>query len=423
MISTLLSVITSGLLIAIQPINDPSIPTGGLSAIFLGISAFILLMTILAFVMSWTPLQKIEQNLTPRLLDLFRNDKKIHYITMWLFAFPVVSLLISSELYYFQFFRPTLIVGLWILLFGLSLDGLVFLIRHVLSYLNPFAIVDHFTSQAIESIQNEEDVDLLHWIDALTEIGVKAVTRTLPSLTKQCIDDLHEISHTYLESAKSIAHSTTESSSGELGGSDKISYTLFYLFQRLELIYDKALEQRMEPICSHLVTTLGKISIDSAHLDISLTSYPLHYIGKFSGKAQDEEIDEVSEKATCTLLEVGRIILSEVDIRYLDIKEPFFCIIQHMEEIAKYTFSQDKSMNISLLTQPFRELKEFFSVEKVANHQDAPTIIADIDRVINQFDQLELVMNTIPSVQLPEDMESTKSTTTPSATSEDKQGE
>lgn len=403
MFCTVLSIIISGLFILIPPASEATLSLGVLSSLFIGISLLLLLISTFVFVVSWSPLQKIEQNLTPRLIDLLRNDKWIYYSSTWLFVFPLITLLISGELYYFQYFRPIFSIGLWIILFGISLDIMIHLIRRVQSYLNPFAIVDHFTSQAIESIQEEEDVDLLHWIDALTEIGVKAVTRTLPSLAKQSIDDLHEICHTYLESAKSIAHHTTEQKADDIGGTDKVSYTLFYLFQRLELVYERALDQRMEPICSHLITTLGKITIDSAHFDISITSYPIHYIGKFSEKAQDEGLDEVTEKATCTLLEVGKIIINEVDIRYLDIKEPFFSIIQHMEEFAKYTFSQDKSINISILTQPFHELKEVFDSQKLASHQDTPTIIADIDRVINQFDQLELVMKTIPSIKLPED--------------------
>ncbi len=403
MFCTALSIIFSGLLILVPPTGEVTISLGGLSTLLIGISTLLMFSSILVLIMSWSPLQKIEQNLTPRLIDLFRNDKRIYYFSIWLFLFPVLTLLISTELYYFQYFRPVFSIALWAILFGVSLDVLINLLRSVLGYLNPFAIVDDFTSQAIESIQKEADVDLLHWIDALTEIGVKAVTRTLPSLAKQSIDDLHEICHTYLESAKSIAHHTSEEKADDLSGTDKVSYTLFYLFQRLELIYEKALDQRMEPICSNLITTLGKITIDSARFDISLTSYPIHYIGKFSGKAQDEDLDEVTEKATCTLLEVGRIIINEVDVRYLDIKEPFFNIIQHMEEFAKYTFSQDKSINISILTQPFHELKGFFGSDKLATHQDTPTIIADINRVINQFDQLELVMKTIPKIQLDED--------------------
>jgi hypothetical protein len=405
MYGTILSIIISGLLIFLPAAKDNPLSPSGLSMLFVGISLVFLLSTILIHIMSWGPLQKIEQNLTPRLLDLFRSDTQLNYISTYLLLFPVLTLLICSELYYFQYFHPVLAIALWTLLFGISIDALIHLVRRILSYLNPFAILEHFSSQAIESIQEEEDIDLLHWIDALTEIAVKAVDRTLPSLTKQAIDDLQEICHTYLDSAKSIAHHTTEKKADDPAGSDRVSYTLFYLFQRLELIHERALDQRMEPICSHLITTLGKIAIDSAHFDLSLTSYPLHYIGKLADKAQNEQLDEVTEKATCTLLEVGRIIANEVDIRYLDIKEPFFCIIQHMEEFAKHTFSQDKSINITLLTQPFHELKELFTIEKLTGHQDSPTIIADIERVINQFDQLELVIRTIPKINLPEEEE------------------
>ncbi len=76
----------------------------------------------------------------------------------------------------------------------------------MLGYFKPFAILQRFTTQGLNSIREEESLILLEWIDGLTEIGVKAMHRTLPSLTKDAIDGLQEISHAYLGSAKSIAH-------------------------------------------------------------------------------------------------------------------------------------------------------------------------------------------------------------------------
>lgn len=403
MYGTIISLIIAGFLIFIPPGKEEALSPEAIAIALFFASILFVLGTVLVYVMSLSPLQKLEQNLAPRLLELFKKDRSVHYITLWLFIFPVFSLLAGAELAFFQYLRPLIVLGIWTLFLGISIDALYHLLQRVISYLNPFALVKHFIEEAKSAVQEEEEESLYHSIDALTEVAIKSIERTIPSLTKETIDGLRETLLLYLDSAKSISHHLLEN--GE--GTDKISYTLFYLFQNLELIQEKALEKRLEPICSHLITALGYISIGAAKLDISLTSFPIHYIGKFVDRSTKKEMYDVSEKATCTLIEVGRLILEEIDVTYLELKDPFFSITQHMEQIAKDTFSRDKSINITLLIQPFEGLKELFTKGKLPEHQDTPVILADIDRVINQFEQLEQVMRTIPAVQLPEEKEET----------------
>jgi hypothetical protein len=275
------------------------------------------------------------------------------------------------------------------------------LTKRIQSYFNPFSIVKHFTSEASKAV-TLENADLLHWIDALTEISIKAVQKTLPSLANETVNSLQGVGSEYLLSERSITH---HGSAERAPGSkvDEVSFTMFYLFQRLELIFDRALSEKIEPVCSNLITALGKIVIDSAKYDLSMTMYPLHYIGKFAKRAQHNDMNIVGEKATCTLLEVSRIIIDEVDLKYQELKDPFFSVIQHLEEIAKETFKQDKTMNINVLIQPFKDLRAMFANEKVATLQDTPIIVADIDRVIAEFNQVELVMKTIPPIQIKEE--------------------
>lgn len=47
---------------------------------------------------------------------------------------------------------------------------------------------------------------------------------------------------------------------------------------------------------------------------------------------------EIGVKASLTLLEVSKSIIEEVDYTYADLKDPFFSIINGLEEIARDTF-------------------------------------------------------------------------------------
>ena len=162
------------------------------------------------------------------------------------------------------------------------------------------------------------------------------------------------------------------------------------------MINNLALQQRFEPICSHIQKTLGRIIIHAAKCDITLASYPILYMGKFAKLAQENNMGEVANNTLITLLEVGKMIPQQVDIQYLEIKELYQSIIFYMHEIAKETFRQDKESNLKLLTQPFRDLKALFKRESMVGHQDTPFIDRMINSVLEEFTALESVMNTMP---------------------------
>lgn len=158
----------------------------------------------------------------------------------------------------------------------------------------------------------------------------------------------------------------------------------------------KANELRIEPIASALVSAMGKISISAAGYDLSLMSYPLHFLGKFALAAMEQDLGDAGERASCVLVEVAREVVEKVDLTYAELQEPFFTLIGQLENIAKEIFRKDKSVSFRILTQPFDDLKALFRSEKMVAHQDTPIIIGDIDRVLDEFTQLETVMKTIP---------------------------
>lgn len=392
----------ASLIIALGLIFYPGIETKQ-NIEFFGIIAFLvgtlfLLFQNLSLALAFGPLQKAEQNITPRIIQRFNQDGLIKFTHFWLALFPLLSYLAAVDSFFLNLVKKNILLAIWAVLLGISIDCLHLYYKRILNYLNPFAAIKMFSQTAMKDIQNDREIELCDCLDALSEIAIKAIDRTNISLCTLSINESQNLIRHFLESSKSIGHASQDKDTKTLGITDKVSYTLFYLFQRLDMINDKALEKKFETICTNLITILGKIAVDAAKYDLSMASYPLFYLNKFAKKAIEHKLPEVGTKATLVLIEVSKVIVKDVDIKYSDLKDPFLAIINHLEEIAKETFRQNKSISIGLLSQPFKELKEIFNDPKVSNHQDQPVIIQDIDRVINEFAALEAVMSAMPPI-------------------------
>ncbi len=350
-------------------------------------------------------LQKAEKNFTPRVISLYRQDRGLKLTHLFFSLFPLVTLIMVSGSAFFNIGNKADLFAVWIILFGISLDLFSHAFKKTFNYLNPFAVVRLFTHAARKSIQDERESDLCDWIDALTESAIKAIYRSNISLCNDVLQELQITCKNFLEASKSISHHEIDSQSEKMGISDKISFTLSYFFQRIQLINEKALEMNLEPICSTVITTLGKVAVHAAKLDISLAGYPLYFLGTCAKLGQKKKIPDIDMKATLTLVEVAKTIPQEIDVTYLELKDTYLILVTQLHEIAKETFRQNKGTRISLLTQPFRELLDLFNTEKLSKHQDAPIIIDAIKQVLAEFETLETVLKTIPP--LPDIPEST----------------
>ena len=377
-----------------QPIlSDTAWPILFYSMILLSISLLIL-QTIIQF-LAWKPMIQAAAVTTPRIADLVYKDLFLRVINLYLILFPLVTLILIVSSLFLNFNRLDLFT-LWIVLFGVSLDALYFTYRRVQKYLNPFAIIKILTKTAKHDVQKEAELDLIDCIDAISEMATKSIETSSIALPNESLNELQRIIRNFLDAAKSIAHITLGTEEKKLGAADAITYPLYFLYQRLELIHDKALDKKLEPVCTSVITTLGKIVIHASKFDISLCSVPIHVLGRCSLKAQENGLPEIGQKAVVTLLEVARTIINEVDVRYFEIKEAFGVLVTDMHEISKVIFKNNKEMEIDNLRQPFKELKELFSTEKMKSHQDTPEILARISQVLAEMDALELVLKTIP---------------------------
>lgn len=394
MIGTFIGILTSLLFLYNPSLMEKFINWNFLTFFFIGFSMLFLFLETLSLYYAFSPLQRATQNITPHLLNLLKKDRKIYLLSCWFFIFAFLSLLLASGSY----FKPNISLIIWLILFGISFDVLKYHLNHLLKYFNPFAVIDLLKKQGARDIRNEKEIDLCDTFDSLTEVSIKAINNTDASLANYSLNAIQDLSRNFLEGSKSLSHEKTDSQLQALGIQDKVTYTLSYLFQKIDFLFHRALKEKLETVLSYLMTTIGKIAIHSAKYDLTLSIYPISLIGKCAVKSIENKFPDIGIRATLILLEIAKTIVSEIDLTYLEIQQTFLCITGQLENIAKDTFKQDKNIKIPVLIQPLLELKELFNTEKMAGHQDTQAIIQDLSRVIAEFQILETVMRTIPPI-------------------------
>lgn len=396
--ATLLSIILSALIYFI-PFEDKSlIDLKELAYLFTAISGIILISLPIVYGLLWSPLQKAEQNITPRIVEMFNKDTHLKWGTVAIFILPLLSLvLFVLEIYAFHI-EKTYIFLAWIVILGISLDIYRSLLKRMTSYLDPFKVASMLSAEAKEYVEKNQIDEISTTIDSLAEISARAVERSNSSLASESISELKEIGVNFLKSAKNLTNLDQDLKSMEQAHEDKVGYTLYYLLNRFEMVFDRVVPKKFEPLCNQIISSIGRVTISAAKYDISLATIPFQSIGQLTLKAQAAGMKEVAIKSQILLIEVAKTILKEIDVTYLELKTPFLTLINYLDQIAEETFRLNKNTNIQVLLSPFMELKELFKSPALEKHQDTPLILVELERAMDSFKALQMVMNTIPPI-------------------------
>lgn len=346
------------------------------------------------------PLGYLEQKLIPNLMDLIRLDIPLWICRCYLFIFTLISylcILLISRIENLKF-QDWFFLG-WFVFFGVALDILIDNWRRLVNFLSPSFLISRIANRAEKAIQNDNRNSLLDNLNSLAEISIRSVERSQLAMSTQALQTFPPLLKNFFDAAKSISHPALNAKQEKNAPEgDASSYVIFYLMQRFELINDKALRDRQETVCRHMIMTLGKMIVHCAQFDLSLVSFPTHFLTKFGLKAQQHHFDEVVILTTSTLLEIAKTILTEIDVKYAELQDPFKSIINGLAIIERETYKKYKNVNIKVLVQPLVDLKELFKTEKMIAHRDTPAIVQQIDNVLEEFSILEQMTQAIPPI-------------------------
>ncbi|MBA3720823.1 MAG: hypothetical protein H0W88_00305 [Parachlamydiaceae bacterium] len=372
---------------------------------FTGLSILITLIGV-AILFSYTlinsilfiPIQRLEQKLIPGLMGIFHYNKKWRISRLIVFLFSFVTFILALVFASVDIPEKHFYMAVWILGLGISIDLIRDSLKQATEVLNPLNAVEQIKDDAIQAIKNSDDKLLWSSIDALSEIALRSAETSKIALCTTTLNTFPPILRAFFDASKSISHRSQDAEIEKNTGVDEASYTIFYMLQRLELVNSKALQNNLTSICNQIITVLGKIILHCAQLDLSLVTFPTHVLGKFALKALQLRFDDVAAIATSTLLATTKTIVNEVDLTYMELVEPFNTITDNLDAIAQSTFKKDKTINIKLISQSLKDLKEVYQSERLANHRDTSVIIQHVDNKLAEFDALEQIMHTIPSI-------------------------
>ena len=341
----------------------------------------------------------MEQKLTPNLMQLVLHDLPLRIGRLYLFLFTLISYLFAATIVKTKTFDHDLFFFIWLIAFAIAIDILRDSWRRILNFLTPSYVVSCILRKGEQAIRNDQKKDFLNDLNDLAEIAIHSIEKSKLALSTQTLQTFPFLLNIFFDSAKSISHISRAIKDKESPPKeDAASFVVFYLLQRLELINDKALKERQETVCHQMIMTLGKIIMHSAQFDLSMVSFPTHFLTKFGLKAQQHYFEEVTELTTSTLLEIGRTITTAIDLTYAELKEPFQSIINGLTAIARSTFKKEKNTNLKGLMQPLVDLKGLFQTEKLINHRDTPSIVQQINNVLDEFSVVEQMMQSIPTI-------------------------
>lgn len=364
-----------------------------MTILFIGVGSVVLITGVLANFMMSVPLQRAEQEVTPCIFRALRKKWSFRIASSAVLLFPFLSFLATFGLH-----PPLpLVIAVWVILLGIAIDSFHLLIKWSFVALNPFEAITLLSQNARHYFTPGEGGNFCLWVDALIETALKAIDRSSTSLCDNTIKELEDIATSFLKE-RTLMGSKEED--------DELNYTICFFLQRLEQVHTKAAERLLEMISSKIIVTTGKIAIAVAKYHPAWASLPLNSIGKMTQEAQSYDLDDVAIKASITLQQIGKKILDDDPSLQLPIQDMFFTILGRLEKIAQTTFRKDKTTNIDVLIHPFRDMKHWFTEEKYKNHPDAAAIVNDLERVMGEFEALEMVLRTMPNIPgMPEEEE------------------
>lgn len=385
-------------------------PTASLLLMTVVGSSFILSLALL-YSATCRLVQKAELKLTPQATQLLIEDRSVTIasvatVILLLVGLAIVSLEPSQGLW------ATLTFGSILLVLGIMADFLLYIARRMAHLLDPYETVSRLQKK-IEGYADKGSASLFcDGIDALAETAFQSIHRRGASLASHAVEAMEDALDHYCIVARKVQQAKTASQESLV---DEVRYVLYYTLERLEMVYDEALMKRLSSVNLTLVGTLGKAALATSKVQLDLSSYPLHHLGRLGANAVEKGFSSVGVKTTLTFQECARALLEQEISSSQELKMPLMAIIHGLEMTAKNAFRLDKSIKIPLLAQPFITLKTLLESEKLKD-PDLNAVRRENDRVLSELSALAQVMVHLPPPGvLSQEPESNQETTSPTA--------
>ncbi len=320
---------------------------------------------------SYTALQK---SVSSKIVDFLRQNRLKQLLEMLTLASALTCLV---GIHYNEWISVAgVILGLFCLW---ALSGIYW------SESNPFHLLLGYEEKAGNAVAELDAAEVCTWIDGVHEIAYKSLENNSTPLTNAALNSELQIGRVFLSEAHTM-------------DLQKIGYVMFFLFERLESLFNRALERKLELICSQINTTYGKVALHALTTHPSFAGYSVTFAGKLAVKAVKDGLRDVGIKTGLMLIELSKSITNEISLDEYDLREPLLGVVKNLEEISKEIYRQEKSIPLEIIREPLLQLKTVLVASKSSEHPTVVLVIADTDRVLAEFQALEVILNTIPPI-------------------------
>jgi hypothetical protein len=365
-----------------------------LTLIITGLVFFLTVSVTLAI--TYIPRVRAQKYLPTTISSLVRKNPLVVLAHVYTFVFPLLSLALAG-------IHTIWALALWFVLLALAIDSFGYYLRKISATFSSSTGLEAIYNNAVKTLPKDNTSELCESFDALSEVALKSIDTKSILNGKEAIEYIRELSQEFFRETRKKKF-TVDSTGKNLDVSDRVNFTLSYLIQDFDMLYSKVINEGIEPVANEIILSLGKIALYAARADVSFAQIPLRTLGKYALFAQHKGYSDVVFRAIITLNQVGRLFLTEQDVLLQDLKEIFLTIVSLLEDITKDSFKRDKSTKISVLQQPFNDLRAALKDPRLANRDDIQVIDADIGRVLGEFDALEMVvggMSAVPDFGIP----------------------
>jgi hypothetical protein len=250
---------------------------------------------------------------------------------------------------------------------------------------DPFHLLAGYQNEAKKCIAQNNEPELCDWIEAIHEINYKAVRNANVSLASAGIETQLLIGKQFL----------SESNTLDL---PRIGYVLHFLYERLKSLFELCLRENHESLCVQVNTTFGKLALHAMGTHPHFAGAALVTAGNLAEKAVRGGAKDVAIKTSLMLIELCHTVANEAPLDDKDLGDAMVEVVKTLETISKELYRQDKSIPLEVIRAPFLQLKTALASSPNANHPTVVLSLHEVDRVLAEYQELELILKTIPPI-------------------------
>lgn len=342
----------------------------------------LLLLTLpLYWTFSTLALQRGEKRLGPKLFECFQKNRLFSLYEKGIFLFLLLSYTSLSGHFFWVTGPAPSFFPFWLVGFGCALDGFYQLYKGVAHHVNPIQGVEIMKEHAGKEAKLGQEEKATQWIDAFATLANKATKQEEVALAERATSASFQTLSTLVEHR--LEHHLDQ---------EKLSYAFIYFSQRMESIFRRANQAQAEGLSLHVMNQLGKATVLGAEVAGPLSTLPLVYVSKLLEMSKQHNLAELPDQVSCLLVEVARLLLHQGVELGVSYQEPMASILHTLEEIEMEKFTKNKEIEFDILKKPFKDLVGMMGESQIMEHPDTPSVLAQIERIVGDFSNLELVM-------------------------------